>query len=209
VEAPVDGELAPTSLPRLERVRLAAAEAADWLSHQLEQPVRLGWLEDPRRRTVAADHGGLPGDYLNLSDEAPLLLTTHASLRQLNQWVAQTAGERAEEPAQPIGMARFRPSIVVDGPDGPFAEDDWGGVRVGPVEFRFGEHCDRCVVPTIDPLTGVAGQEPLRTLARYRQWDHKTWFGVRIIPSTTGVIRAGDPVTPVQTGTRSGVRDLA
>ncbi len=85
VDAPVDCEVAATSLSRLNSARLAAAEAADWLSHQLQQPVRLGWLDDPRRRTVAAAHGGLPGDHLNLSDAGPLLLTTQASLRQLNE----------------------------------------------------------------------------------------------------------------------------
>jgi uncharacterized protein YcbX len=62
VEAPADGELAATSLPGLDTVRLAAREAADWLSYQLERPVRLAWLDDPRRRTMAAAHGGLLGD---------------------------------------------------------------------------------------------------------------------------------------------------
>lgn len=196
VEAPADGELAATSLPGLDTVRLAAREADDWLSYQLEQSVRLAWLDDPRRRTMAAAHGGLLGDHLNLSDEAPLLLTTHASLRQLNRWIVRTASEKAEEEPAPILMARFRPNIVVDRADDPFAEDDWKRVRVGDVELRFAEHCDRCVVPTIDPLTHVAGKEPLRTLARRRQWDHKTWFGIRTIPSTTGVIRVGDAVAP-------------
>ena len=196
VEAPADGELAATSLSRLDSVRLAAAEAAEWLSHQLEQPVRLGWLDDPRRRTVSAAHGGLPGDRLNLSDAGPLLLTTQASLRQLNEWVARTARERDEEPPAPMVMARFRPSVVVDRPDDPFAEDDWKHVRIGEVELRFGERCDRCVVTTIDPQTRVAGKEPLRTLARHRRWSRKTWFGIRMIPSTTGVIRVGESVAP-------------
>jgi uncharacterized protein len=108
----------------------------------------------------------------------------------------RTASEKAEEEPAPILMARFRPNIVVDRADDPFAEDDWNRVRVGDVELRFAEHCDRCVVPTIDPLMHVAGKEPLRTLARRRQWDHKTWFGIRMIPSTTGVIRVGDVVAP-------------
>ena len=197
VEAPVDGELVATALSRLDSVRLAAAEAADWLSRQLQQPAQLGWLDDPRRRTVSAAHGGLPGDHLNLSDAGPLLLTTQASLRQLNQWIVRTASEKDEEPPRaPIVMARFRPSIVVDRPDYPFAEDDWRQVRIGDVELRFGERCDRCAVTTIDPQTRVAGKEPLRTLARHRRWSHKTWFGIRMIPSTTGVIRVGESVAP-------------
>jgi uncharacterized protein YcbX len=196
VEAPVDGERAATLLSRLDSVRLAAQAAGDWLSHQLEQPVRLGWLDDPRRRAVSAAHGGLPGDLLNLSDAGPLLLTTQASLRQLNQWILRTASETDAEPPAPMVMTRFRPSIVIDRQDDPFAEDEWKHVRVGEVEFRFAEHCDRCVMTTIDPQTRVAGKEPSRTLARHRQWNHKTWFGIRIVPSTTGAIRVGEPVVP-------------
>jgi uncharacterized protein YcbX len=48
---------------------------------------------------------------------------------------------------------------------------------------------------TIDPVTLVAGKEPLRTLARHRQWDHKTWFGIRLVPLERGVIRVGDVVS--------------
>jgi uncharacterized protein YcbX len=195
VEAPIDGQLVPTTLSRLESVRTARSEADDWLSHQLGQPVRLAWLDDPRRRTVSVAHGGQPGDSLNLSDAGPLLLTTRASLLQLNAWVAEAAAERGEESPAPLVMTRFRPSVVVDHTDEPFVEDGWNHVRIGSVRFRLGEQCDRCVLTTIDPHTLAAGKEPLRTLARHRQWDHKTWFGIRIIPATTGTVHVGDTVT--------------
>src|SRR4051812_8118420 len=68
VAAPVEGELVPTSVSRLESVRLAPDEAHDWLSRVLGRPLRLGWLDDPRRRTVAEDHGGVSGDSLTLAD---------------------------------------------------------------------------------------------------------------------------------------------
>jgi uncharacterized protein YcbX len=45
------------------------------------------------------------------------------------------------------------------------------------------------------PETRVKGKEPLRTLARHRTWDGKTWFGVRLVPREPGRIRVGDPVT--------------
>ena len=67
-------------------------------------------------------------------------------------------------------------------------------MQIGEVSFRFAEHCDRCVLTTVDAQTLDGGKEPLRTLARHRQWDHKTWFGVRLVPETTGVVRVGDPV---------------
>ena len=192
---PLDGTPLRTSLSRLDSVLGVGAHADAWLSARVGRPVRLGWLDDPHRRTVSESHGGRPGDYLNLSDAGPLLLTTVASLRRLNEWVAEGASARNEPPPSKLAMTRFRPSVVIDGPDLPFAEDGWTTVRIGSVEFRFGEHCDRCVLTTIDPETRVAGKEPLRTLAKHRRWDGKTWFGIRIIPLMTGSIQVGDPVT--------------
>jgi uncharacterized protein len=195
VEAPVDGELVPILMSRLNGVRKAGREADDWLARQLGNPVRLGWLDDPRRRTVSIDHGGQAGDPLNLADAGPLLLTTTASLGQLNNWLADDSRKRVEEPSAPMVMARFRPSVVVDGADAPFVEDTWRHVHIGSVEFRFAEQCDRCVLATIDPLTLISGKEPLRTLARHRRRDRKTWFGIRLIPVTTGKIHIGDGVS--------------
>jgi len=186
VEPPLEGELLPTTLSRLESVRSAGREADEWLSRMLRRPVRLGWLDDPRRRTVSAAHGGRAGDYLNLSDAGPLLLTSERSLEQLNAWIAEAQA--------PMVMTRFRPNVVAAGSEEPFAEDTWTHVDIGEVRFRVGERCDRCVLTTIDPDNLDAGKEPLRTLARHRRWDHKTWFGIRLIPTRTGTIRAGDSV---------------
>lgn len=195
VEPPVDGELVPTALSRLESVRAAGPAADEWLSRELGTPVRLGWLDDPRRRSVSAEHGGRAGDVLSLADAGPLLLTTTASLGRLNAWLEEDALERGDRAGAPMVMKRFRPNVVVAGDVEPFAEDAWKGVQIGAVRFRFAEHCDRCVLTTIDPQTLVAGKEPLRTLARHRQWDHKTFFGIRVVPVSEGAIRLGDPVS--------------
>lgn len=194
VSAPADGELVPVSVSRLESVRAAGCEADEWLSSELRRAVRLGWLDDPRRRTVSEAHGGLPGDHLNLSDAGPLLLTAESSLRQLNAWA------EAE-----FVMTRFRPSVVVGSSGEPFAEDGWARVHIGDVSFRFAEQCDRCVLTTIDPETRVQGKEPLRTLARHRRRDGKTWFGVRLVPLGTGTIHVGDPVE-AETATPAAAR---
>lgn len=194
VGTPTTGELVTTPHPRLPSFRAAAAAADDWLSDQLERPVRLCWLDDPVRRTISEDHGGRPGEPLNLSDAGPLLLTSSSSLAQLNDWMITDAQARGEEPGAPMAMARFRPTVVIDGIEAAFAEDDWRQVWIGGVEFRFAERCDRCVLTTIDPHTLEMGKEPVRTLARHRQWDHKTFFGIRIIPVQTGSIRVGDAV---------------
>jgi hypothetical protein len=91
-------------------------------------------------------------------------------------------------------MERFRPNVVLDGDLEPFAEDDWVEVQVGEVRLRVSEPCDRCPVPGIDPATQQVTGEPLRTLARHRRRDGRTWFGIRLVPVTTGAVRVGDPV---------------
>jgi uncharacterized protein YcbX len=101
-------------------------------------------------------------------------------------------------------MERFRPNIVLEGVDAPFVEDTWSTLRIGNVEFRFAEHCDRCVLTTIDPETLAQSKEPLRTLARHRKVGGKTYFGVRVVPLTTGQLRVGDAVTVSRAGKNGG-----
>jgi uncharacterized protein YcbX len=195
VTTPTDGELVSTLVSRLESVRLADSGVNGWLSDALERSVRLGWLDDPRRRSVSETHGGVDGDSLTLADAGPLLLTTTSSLQQLNAWM---------EPPGNIEMARFRPNVIVDGVPEPFEEDRWRRLRIGGAEFRFAEICDRCVMTTLDPQTLLGGKEPLRTLAKHRQWDHKTWFGIRLIPTTSSVIHVGKQVEVLRRMDRAG-----
>ena len=194
VPTPFDGELVPTTTSRLELVRSADRAAHRWLSSVLERPVHLAWLDDPRRRGVAASHGGLEGDPLTLADAGPLLVTSTSSVRQLNDWMVEDASASGGDPPEPMVMARFRPNVVVDGVPEPFEEDCWRTLRIGAADFRFAEHCDRCVMTTPDPHTLFTGKEPLRTLARHRQWDHKTWFGICVVPAAPSVIRVRDSV---------------
>lgn len=178
----------------------AGPAAAAWLSDLVGREVTLGYQREPRAsRTVAARHGGGEADPLNLADTAPLLLTTEASLTRLDQLVGQTAAERDESAPEPMSMVRFRPNLVVDGAR-PFAEHDWLRVRVGEVVLRFAESCDRCALPTYDPETLARGPEPTRTLARHRRWSGKVWFGIRLIPETTGTLHVGDEVEVLESG---------
>jgi uncharacterized protein YcbX len=209
VEAPVGGSPTPVTLTGQEAAVAAKSEAHDWLSRRVGHPVRLLWQPDPTRRPIAAQHGGLPGDALSFADDAPLLLVTEASMAQLNAWIRKDAGlpdvpdldpgdlsgdgAPGREGFTPLSIVRFRPNVVVDG-ELPFVEDDWTSVRIGDVEFRTTVRCDRCVMTTIDPVTLAGGKEPIRTLARHRRWDGKTWFGIRLAPLSTGVISVGDRV---------------
>ncbi|MDM7853708.1 MOSC domain-containing protein [Cellulomonas alba] len=190
VEAPgTDVERIEVGLSRVGTATPAGEAADAWLTRALDRPARLVWLDDPTRRSVAPEHGGRPGDTLSFADDGPLLVTTTASMERLNAWIREAHPEHATLP-----MERFRPNLVVDGADEPFAEDAWRSMRVGDVELRFAEQCDRCVMTTIDLETLRTGKEPIRTLARHRRWDGKTWFGVRMVPVTTGRVAVGDAV---------------
>lgn len=174
---------------------VAADDAASsWLSATVGRDVVLVHQRDAAAdRAVKASHGGHPGDRVSLADTAPLLLTTAASLRRLDELVAETARGLGQPAPAPLSMVRFRPSIVIDG-ELPFAEHDWQGLRIGEVSLRFAESCDRCVLPTYDPVTLDRSPEPTRTLARHRSWSGKVWFGIRLIPQTTGTLHVGDEV---------------
>src|SRR5699024_2937081 len=167
----------------------AGEAGSGWFSELLQAKVRLVWQDDVDRRRISPEHGGLPGEPLTLADAGPLLLVNRASVRRLAAWIAESG--------PPINrlIERVRPNLVVDGDIEAFAEDRWTQLRVGEVHFRLAENCDRCVLTTIDPVDLTRGSEPIRTLARRRKWDGKTWFGIRVVPLQPGTLRVGDPVT--------------
>lgn len=189
-----EGPSGPAVPVRLHRHDLLAAESAEggaWLSRALGRPVRLVWCDDPTRRPLNPAYSR-PGDHTAFADGYPVTLASLSSLRRLQDWVAEEALERGEEPAE-VPIERFRANLVVDGEE-PFAEDGWGAVTVGEVRFRVAKPVDRCVMTTIDPETLATGREPLRTLARHRLFDGVTLFAVQLVPETTGTVSVGDPV---------------
>lgn len=195
VAPPDPATAAPLRAGRLGTVLAAGPPGDGWISTVLGRPAHLVWQPDPTDRPVPDAHGVRAGGVTSLADE-PLLLTSQSSLDQLNDWVAAGAVERGEEPPDRLAMSRFRPNVVIDGGP-PFVEDDWKRLRIGPVDFHVAELCDRCAMTTYDPETLVNGDEPIRTLSRYRRWEGRTWFGVRLVPDTTGTIAVGDEVTIV------------
>jgi uncharacterized protein len=129
-----------------------------------------------------------PGDRVSFADGFPLLLITQASLDELNRRL----------PA-PVPMARFRPNVVVSGA-APHDEDRWRSIRAGGVPLDVVKPCARCAVTTIDQATGVAGREPLRTLAQYRRRDGKLWFGQNVVHRGAGELRVGADVEVLTVG---------
>jgi uncharacterized protein len=184
------------------------AAADEWLSRHLGAEVRLVRFPDTGHRQVDLGHArsGCEGegkgqasvkrsqrgvapprargqfDAVGFADGFPFLLTTEASLADL-----------ARRVDLPLTMARFRPNLVVAGATA-FAEDGWRRVRVGSIEFDMVKPCGRCVMVNVDPETGEAGREPLRTLASFRNAGGKVLFGWNLLHRATGVLEIGDDV---------------
>jgi uncharacterized protein YcbX len=195
LEVPVpDGEDIDVRLFSLDlRARPAGSEADTWLRTVLgRDDVRLVWCHDPSRRRLQPGFSE-PGDHTAFADAFPVTIASLASLRRLDDWIAERALELGEEPRDPLPVERFRANLVVDG-DEPFAEDGWSRVVVGEVAFRVGKPVARCVMTTIDTATLTTSKEPTRTLARHRLVDGKTLFAVHLVPERPGRISVGDDV---------------
>ena len=167
----------------------AGPEAASWLSARLGLPCGLVYLNDPLARPVDPAYG-MPDDRAAFSDGFPVLLANRASLAALNDALPD-----------PIDMERFRPNVVVTGA-APWAEDRWRRIRIGEVVFRVAKPCARCVVTTVDQITGERPNksEPLRTLGRMRRAPGGVMFGQNLIPDGPGRIAVGDSVEILEAG---------
>jgi len=122
------------------------------------------------------------------SDGAPILIAGQAGLDDLNQRLDN-----------PVLMNRFRPNLVFTGGT-PFMEDEWRSVKIGQQSFKITHRCVRCNVPNINQETAEIVKEPNRTLAKFRRFDKKIYFGVNAVwekgLSRGGdVIRIGDAIT--------------
>jgi MOSC domain-containing protein len=167
-----------------------------WIRKVLDRDdLTLVWCDDPARRSLNPSYSR-PGDHTGFADGYPVTLASLDSLARLNQWMVEDALERGAEPEPPLPVERFRPNLVVRGAEA-FAEDHWQRVHVGGVTFRKAKGVDRCVMTTISLHDLTTSKEPIRTLARHRLHDHKTWFAVHLIPETTGTIEVGDEVLVV------------
>jgi hypothetical protein len=193
VEIALDAQ-GPTLRVRVWKSELDAvavsAPADRWLSEYLGFACRLVHMPDSSERQSPEAYGGA-GHLVGFADAFAYLVVGEASLTDLNARLAQRGHA-------PLPMNRFRPNIVVSG-GAPYAEDDWGEVRVGAAALRGVKPCGRCQVTTTDQATGeVRGPEPLATLATYRESaQYGVMFGANCIALQEGRIRVGDAVSVV------------
>lgn len=132
------------------------------LSDYLSTPVRLVRISEDETR---------PGRF---ADGAPIMIVSEESLRDLEKRSGQS-----------LAIARFRPNILITD-CGAYDEDRIPKFSIGKVQFEAKKPCTRCKITTIHPLTGEVGEEPLKTLATYRQTEKGVAFGHYFNYSITG-----------------------
>jgi hypothetical protein len=113
-------------------------------------------------------------DTVHRFDAAPILIVTDGALEALGE-----------------DRRRFRANLVIGGVGG-LGERDWVGrrLRIGGAELLVREHCERCLVTTIDPDTLEI--EPA-ILTRIRR-EFNALMGVYCEVALAGEVAAGDPV---------------
>jgi MOSC domain-containing protein len=145
---------------------------------------------DPRLATALAQDIGRPvrlrRDVAGIQDlERSVLVTTEATRAAL-----------ADELGTELDLRRFRTNVHLDLDAPAWDEAGWEGreIELGPaVLLRFLHPCERCAIPTRDPVTRERWPELLRLLAA----RHDTIFGIN-----ARVLRSGR----VATGERAALR---
>lgn len=126
------------------------------------------------------DSGGFRPRY----EHAPLHIVTTAAMRSLGR----------EHPDSVIDARRFRPSLVVDWPDGthPMPEQGWIGreIRIGDVVLKGREPCGRCGFITLEQEGLPLDVALLRTVVK----RYGRNFGIYCDVVVPGEIAVGDPV---------------
>jgi uncharacterized protein YcbX len=173
---------------------------------RLDDPGPIGkWLTDFFEFPVTLRHDsqmGFPDDRVASGPT----ITSEASLQAIQQWYPELALESVRR--------RFRANLELGG--GPaFCEDQLYGAangrkpfQIGTVNFLGHNPCQRCVVPTRDPVSGEAVPEFQKKFMRLRREHLPAWASVErfnhfyrfavntSIPATEAGkrLRAGDPL---------------
>jgi uncharacterized protein YcbX len=133
---------------------------AHWLSEAVGASVRLVRFDPGSQRLCNPEFAGNSRAQTQFADGYPLLVIGQESLSDLNRRLA-------DKGVDPLLMNRFRPNLVIGGLE-PYDEDHISGFQFGEVKIRLVKPCTRCQITATDQATAEVGEEPLRTLAGYR-----------------------------------------
>ena len=176
--------------------------AAQWFTDFLGVTARLVRF-DPDEKRVSSLLWTDGVEALNqFSDGYPVLVLSEASLAGLNEKLVAAGGAA-------VGMARFRPNIVLgSGASGqaltPHDEDRLGLIQIetgqGLVQLKPVKPCARCPIPNIDPVTARSSPEVGDMLQTYRQdasLQGAVSFGMNLIMlrGAECLLQVGHPIT--------------
>ena len=163
VEEPVRVKVWDDEVPAFDMGHIAA----QWFTDFLGRKLRLVRFDPDHRRLSNLKWTGGAEAPNQFSDGYPLLVTSTASLADLNARLEQ--GGHA-----PVGIERFRPNLVLDGIEA-HDEDRLDVIRIatedGEVLLRPVKPCARCPIPNIDPATAESDPAVTDTLQGYRRND--------------------------------------
>jgi len=144
-------------------------EIDKWFSDITGYNCKLMYMPDTSRRE-ADKNFAISDDIVSFADAFPVLVIGQSALDKYNN----ISGDNFK-------MNRFRPNIVFTGGEA-HLEDTWKKFELSGTDFYSVKQCSRCNITTIEQETGIAGKEPLKTLATYRNFDNKIKFGTYCIP---------------------------
>ncbi|KAL9578501.1 MAG: hypothetical protein Q9212_005676 [Teloschistes hypoglaucus] len=139
---------------------------------------------------------------VGFADAYPLHMLGLASVADLDRRLSTVVPEFSTTSA-----LRFRANIYFSGPTA-YAEDRWKRIKIGPQVFHVACRTTRCELPNVDQYTGKRHRsEPSKTMKSYRNIDEgagpgSACLGMQMVPAAElGVIKAGDPIDVLNTGT--------
>ncbi|XP_054168416.1 mitochondrial amidoxime reducing component 2-like [Oppia nitens] len=129
-------------------------------------------------------------------DGSPVLVINQNSITNLNNKLSNECQ---------VSYRNFRPNILITDCE-PHEEDNWKYMKIKDIEFVGLKPCDRCVLTTINPDTGIKmDSEPINTLKTYRLANEKVrkyygtspLFGMNFAPEKEGHIYCDDIIEAV------------
>lgn len=169
------------------RDRVLARDCGDvvalWLESALGRVCRLVVMPDETCRQVDEDYA-LPGELVGFADGFPLLVINESSRVAL-----------AFEAGCDVEVERFRPNVVVSGALA-YEELQWQCLRTQSGSLELVKPCERCVIPTRNPVTQVRDTSVLQALKNQCRINGRIIFGQNAIARGVSRLRVGEKLLP-------------
>lgn len=183
-----DSKIEVTVFDDIMYAREVDLSVSKWFSDILGEDVRLVKVSQVTnrikdfRKYVDTDRHASGRTVVGFADGYPYLILGTASMDYLNNKLDQS-----------LSMDRFRANIVIK-TDVPHIEDEWKALEIEDQKLIITKPCARCQVPNIDQQSGLSTKEPNHTLASYRRFENKIYFGMNAVSVTEGVLSIGDQI---------------